>query len=424
MKALPRDKGGADDESSHPIIGDLATISTDLLTHLQMPKGEIVTMQTCLKELVAISQQLGQDWRISSFGSAASGFYTRFSDLDVTCYQLGEVRMSARDSLAKLHPFVAHGNFEVTEVISSARIPLLKMRYCAKLDVDVSFQNSEPLPNTQLLRAYARLSPIIRHLVVLVKVWAKADGVCGAQDGHLSSYSFTLMTLYFLQVDPMVKLPCFPTQAFTGHKHIPPEAHIKWECPLSLPALVNRFFEFYTTSFHWGYEVISIRTGSRLYSNNPMYRQLAGRDVATMIHIEDPFLLNRNLNCVLGMDQHTALCKRMTAAHQSILAGAAPEGFRIALTLCSEKAVILDNPVTSAAPGSSKDSAEPAETNGNEAKQLDDRQTKTEHTIPAKSNGNGQMSHVLDPPLEGYGAAAPAPEMVPTTALFKSLKIK
>ena len=38
-KALPRDKGGADNDNSHPATVDLATVSTELLTHLQMPKG-------------------------------------------------------------------------------------------------------------------------------------------------------------------------------------------------------------------------------------------------------------------------------------------------------------------------------------------------------------------------------------------------
>jgi len=401
MKALTAPV--ADNDTSKD-LGDLVAVCDALLTHLQMPKAEITTMQTCLKELVTISQHLGQQWRISSFGSAASGFYTRFSDLDVTCYQLGDDRLNARDSLTKLHPHVhEHANFEVTEVIAAARIPLLKMRYGLKLDVDVSFQNTEPLPNTQLLRAYARLSTIIRHLVILIKVWAKAEGVCGAQDGHLSSYSFTLMTLYFLQVDPMVKLPCFPTAVFTGHKHIPPEADITWECTLPLPALVCRFFEFYTTSFHWGYEVVSCRTGGRLYSSNPTYRQLAGRDGTSMIHIEDPFLLNRNLNCVLGTEQYMRLYQKMNSAHRLIQMGSAPDGFRIALTLCHEKSSQLEKQAPSAPPGFTEKAVKPS----------DQRR-------PANTNGTAQKHQEEAVPR----GPAPAPDEVPMTALFKNFKIK
>lgn len=325
--------------------GQISAVCQELLDQLQMDKSEILNMQTCLKELVRMSTELGPNWNISSFGSAASGFYTRFSDLDVTCYQTapevlaaGGEMMSARDSLAYLRPIIErHEAFQVTEVISNARIPLLRLQYQQKLDVDISFQNSEPLPNTQLLRAYARLSSVVRHMVILIKMWAKAEEVCGAQNGHLSSYAITLMTVYFLQVDPLVKLPAFPTSDFTGIKNVPAVADVKWHCPLRIEDLVCRFFEFYTTSFYWGYEVISPRLGDRLYTDNPEYSQLPGRDNPNIIHLEDPFLLHRNLNCVLGTEQYVKLCRKMEFAHQSLQMHMAPEGLKAALNLCHQK---------------------------------------------------------------------------------------
>jgi len=308
------------DQSKDNDLGDLTDVSWELLYHLQTTKAEIALMQACLGELQGISRELGQSWKMGSFGSAASGFHTRFSDLDVTCYQtVKEEVLPSREAMAKLHPLVTkHGGFAVTEVISSARIPILRLRYDDKLDVDVSFQNTEPLRNTQLLRAYARLSATIRHLVVLIKSWANAECVCGAQDGHLSSYSFTLMTLYYLQVDPLVKLPCFPTDAFPGEKSIPPVANIKWQCPLSLQSVICRFFRFYATEFYWGTEVASVRTGARFYTNNAEYCKLASRDDLELIHVEDPFLLHRNLNCVLGREQCVKLCSKLCAAHGSL----------------------------------------------------------------------------------------------------------
>lgn len=301
-----------------------------------------------------MATDLGPTWKISSFGSAASGFYTRFSDLDVTCYQVlpDAERMSAREALVLLRPIIErHGAFQVTEVIASARIPLLKLQYQNKLDVDISFQNAEPLPNTQLLRAYARLSSVIRHLVILIKIWAKAEEVCGAPDGHLSSYTLTLMTIYFLQVDPMVKLPAFPTSDFTGFKNVPAVADVSWHCPLKVEDLICRFFEFYTTAFYWGYEVVSPRLGERLYSNNPAFRELQGKDNESTIHVEDPFLLHRNLSCVLGEVQYAKLCTRFQAAHESIQMGLAPPGFRQALALCHQKAMLRQAQDTAAGIG-------------------------------------------------------------------------
>lgn len=201
----------------------------------------------------------------------------------------------------------------------------------------------------------------------------------------------------------MVKLPCFPTAVFSGHKHIPPEADITWECTLPLPALVCRFFEFYTTSFHWGYEVVSCRTGGRLYSSNPTYRQLAGRDVTSMIHIEDPFLLNRNLNCVLGTDQHMKLYQKMSGAYRLIQMDLAPEGFRLGLNMCLEKAALLDKQAPGAPPGFTENGVKPS----------DQRR-------PANTNGLAEKHQEGVVPR----GAAPAPDDVPMTALFKNFKIK
>eukprot|EP00443_Scrippsiella_acuminata_P026582 CAMPEP_0115338080 /NCGR_PEP_ID=MMETSP0270-20121206/89876_1 /TAXON_ID=71861 /ORGANISM="Scrippsiella trochoidea, Strain CCMP3099" /LENGTH=69 /DNA_ID=CAMNT_0002759351 /DNA_START=12 /DNA_END=217 /DNA_ORIENTATION=- len=67
--------------------------------------------------------------------------------------------------------------FEVVEDVRAARVPILRLIFDRSLDVDLSFQNVEPLPNTQLLRAYAALDPCVRDLVILVKLWAKSAGV-------------------------------------------------------------------------------------------------------------------------------------------------------------------------------------------------------------------------------------------------------
>jgi hypothetical protein len=216
-------------------------------------------------------------------------------------------------------------------VISSARIPILKLRFEGKLEVDLSFQNVNPFPNSQLLRAYAQLDPAVRQLVILVKLWAKAEGVCGAPDGHLSSYSFTLMAIYFMQVDPSIKMPVLPTAEFTGEKYSSPVSDIQWSCPLYLPMLMARFFEFYATQYHWGYETISVRSGERIYVSDPTYSQLQADAGSVMPHIEDPFLLTRNLNCVLGWEQNIMLRNKLNSAIKAVQMGSAPFGFITAM---------------------------------------------------------------------------------------------
>jgi len=95
-----------------------------------------------------------------------------------------------------------------------AKVPILRLRFEGCLEVDLSCNNRQPLKNTALLACYANMHPAVSRLGRAVKLWAKTAGVCGAADRNLSSYAFTLMVVYFLQVDSQVKLPCLPTDAF------------------------------------------------------------------------------------------------------------------------------------------------------------------------------------------------------------------
>jgi DNA polymerase sigma len=202
--------------------------------------------------------------------------------------------------------------------------------------VDISIQNVEPLPNTHLLRAYAGFGLLLRQLVILVKLWAKAEGVCGAQDGHLSSYSITLLIIYFLQVDPLINLPCLPTESFNGDvKDIPSIIDSAWTCDFSVAQLLERFFGFYSTTHCWGYEVVSPRLGKRLYVSDANFANLSGRESSALIHIEDPFLLTRNLSCVLGAMQQELLYKKMSEAFFALQNGQAPAPFWAAI--CSSQ---------------------------------------------------------------------------------------
>ena len=63
-----------------------------------------------------------------------------------------------------------------------------------------------------------------------------------------------------------------------------------------------RFFFFYSDSrqFQWGSEVVSVRMGCRLTMEHQCFAWLETWNQTNRLHIEDPFILDRNLNCVLG----------------------------------------------------------------------------------------------------------------------------
>ena len=87
---------------------------------------------------------------------------------------------------------------------------------------------------------------------------------------------------------------------------------MRWDSPLPLPALLMQFCLFFHHEFRWGSEVapgfqgplkasfwkVSVRMGCRLSITEPCFNWLEKWE--NRLHIEDPFLLERNLNCVLG----------------------------------------------------------------------------------------------------------------------------
>jgi len=278
---------------------------------------------------------MGPDWRVRPFGSIASGFGTAGSDLDVTCYREGvdaqDAGLAVQELKLRLLPLLAHhSEFQVVEEVWAARVPILRLKFRGNVEIDLSCHNPEALQNTHLLKAYASMDAVLRQLVIVVKVWAKMEGVCGAAGRNLSSYSLTLMVIYFLQVQPDLKLPCLPTWAFDHNGPTHPMALATWSCNLPLHVLFARFAKFYASEFQWGSEVASVRLGFRALAMDSAFEQLPGR-LNQRLHIEDPFLLRRNLNCVLGQMQEEQLWGKLVQLAHGLASGLPilvnPEGY-------------------------------------------------------------------------------------------------
>lgn len=318
---------------------ELDRLLEERLAQSAMTEEESAYIQEALDSLAVTVRQAGEDWCARPFGSAASALRTRGSDVDVTC--LCEGGPPADQSLAsliseKIGPlFQSHPRFKIVEEVLHAKVPILKLRFDDQLEIDLSCQNTRALQNTRLLRAYADLDERVRNFVIAVKLWAKGAGVCGASNGRLSSYAFTLLAIYYLQVDPEVALPCLPADAFREEAYlgqdderIVSDYRGRWSCPLSAVELLQRFFQFYHSGFSWGDEVVSVRLGTR-HATGPQYPRLRGRHVQRL-HIEDPFLVERNLHCVLGGEEEAELWQAFGQAAHQFSTGALPAGLEAA----------------------------------------------------------------------------------------------
>lgn len=289
------------------------------------PAPEANVRSSCIKLLTETLHKVDPTWVVKPFGSSANGFSSKDSDLDLTCVIPNVAVAAALEIFAEKRQVVLStleaAGIEVFQEIWTARVPVVKMKFAGFLEVDLTFQNNAALVNTELLKAYSNMCPQLRELGIAVKRWAKAAGVCGAPQGHLSSYSFTLMAIYFMQT--CHGLPCLPTDAFSEDGPAPNVRNWRWESPLPVPALLMQFCLFYHHEFQWGTEVVSPRMGCRMTIREQCFSWLETWG-ESRLHIEDPFILERNLNCVLGSWQEGRLREVLQESALAMISGKLP----------------------------------------------------------------------------------------------------
>ncbi|GLE00534.1 hypothetical protein PINS_up009291 [Pythium insidiosum] len=223
---------------------------------------------------------------------------------------------------------------DVHSVIAMARVPVIRFTHLRSgLECDLCFDNYLGCVNTQLLRAYATLDERCRALGIAVKYWAKQRGISDASLGYLSSYSFILLVVYFLQVKaqllpslqhPSLQATVPPARQFRykgidvsfcqnedvarRFLHENPIEHPRWtpthKCStvaeLSVGALLFGFFSFYADEFDFAQSVVSVRQPERVWTKQTRWAD--GAREPWRMSIEDPLELDRDLGCVLLLD--------------------------------------------------------------------------------------------------------------------------
>ncbi|UJR28560.1 hypothetical protein I4U23_009793 [Adineta vaga] len=154
-----------------------------------------------------------------------------------------------------------------------ARVPILRFTdYATRLRCDVNINNSTGIRNTDLLRFYAETDERVAPLVLTIKTWAKYHNINDASQKTLSSYSLTLMCLFFLQ--SVVKPAVVPVwQALLPDRfdvNIPvsqlkrndePKLIWKSENHQTIAELFIGFLKFFSKDFRYEKHAISVRTG-------------------------------------------------------------------------------------------------------------------------------------------------------------------
>jgi DNA polymerase sigma len=288
---------------------------------------------------------------IQMFGSAASGLCERGSDIDATVIvdfailnkrfhgknrtpSVGhETRTLCSEAVCAIAKYIESTNgtgLGVEGLINGAKVPIVVLSSFGRQIIDVSINNVLPTFNTRLLGEYSKLDSRVISLVLSVKRWAKMAQVSDAKMGNLSSYSWSILCLYYLQYVGII--PSLQSRAPPGLDlyHCPstgksfdvtflsgPAAQAEKRLlppkdDLTVAELLCGFFTFYDKEFKWGTEVVSIRIGGkeRKSINEAEFGMLSQGSRSMMelptgterIHIEDPFDLTRNLHCVMDTE--------------------------------------------------------------------------------------------------------------------------
>jgi hypothetical protein len=89
--------------------------------------------------------------------------------------------------------------------------------------------------------------------------------------------------------------------------------------------LLSYFFNFYASEFRWGTEVVAVHLGRRTATWDVDHMNLRGRRLQRL-HVADPFLTDRNLNCVLSTEQENTLYNEICKAAVALQNGQLPAG--------------------------------------------------------------------------------------------------
>lgn len=183
--------------------------------------------------------------------------------------------------------------------------------------IDFSVNSTTPLYNAALLTECGQIEPRAKALILLVKRWAKDRGVCHAAKGHLSPYSWSLLTIYFLQVSDIEEGPLLPPlEGFARSYGLAgkPGANLaaaqastktKWNSQVAegvprktVADLFKEFVRFYK-DFDWRGEAVCVRLGKRGPPDLALPLHIVlhedGKTTEVGPSIEDPFEPKRNL---------------------------------------------------------------------------------------------------------------------------------
>jgi len=255
--------------------------------------------------------------RFEICGSCVTGLFSEESDVDLSIH-IPKSQLPSKKPVVNVIKGIIRKSLMFKSLVSipQAKIPVLKGCYVSKenptkngtLSFDICVANDMAVFNSQLLRDYAMVDERTKSVMMAVNTWAKENGVSAAANGHLSTYGWTNMTIFYLQhIGLLPNLQCPELMRTTGidSKSDDPSSRIDglktlfvplgmlksvgWEMTktlnnLPVSVLLHGFFHFYAYEFPRDEYVVSIRVGNISQPKSAYAKAKSG-----FFCIEDPF---------------------------------------------------------------------------------------------------------------------------------------
>lgn len=297
-------------------------------------------LKDCLENLFSKSFPGGS---LHLTGSSRNGFGSEGSDADF-CFVLSSSsqshnRIESLTVLRRMQRVISKDHyFQFLNkcTVVPASVPIIKfVDTISGCECDINVNNTVGVRNTHLLRAYCGVDSRVRPLVVVVKKWAKTQGINDASQGTLSSYALTLMVIHYLQavcmpaVVPVLqrtnpKLFNFGGSMSELSQQDPCKdiACNQSENKQSLGELFVGFFKYYAEGYRWSDYYISVAMGFALPKTGGHWQR-------KHITIEEPFDGNNVAKAVCSLDAFNTIQRKFRLAWHTLKISPSLESIKV-----------------------------------------------------------------------------------------------
>jgi len=184
-------------------VSPLVRLHNEILSFVEYITPTIMEYKqrdTVLSEITHIIKTLWPDAQVKIFGSQMTRILTPTSDLDLAMLNIPDPKPGERSALELLSDAIlARGNVTYCEVISSAKVPIIKMDHKLGISVDVCCNNDTGLNTGAFIKQMVNQYPPLRPLTMVLKVFLSQRRLNETYTGGIGSFVLSSMIVSFLQ---------------------------------------------------------------------------------------------------------------------------------------------------------------------------------------------------------------------------------